>query len=105
MCSQNWFTLSRNISTVVSLVIATMWKTCRDQDKALRTISLDHKKKAERKKEYFASKFQDPVHTLKVTNCGVEVKKDPKAYHQLCSDEANLYVDMICLYFICLLIY
>jgi hypothetical protein len=67
-----------------------MWKACRDQDKAVRSMSIDHKKKAERRKEYFASKFQDPVHTLKVTNCGMEVKKDAKAYHQN-ESEANLY--------------
>lgn len=50
-----------------------MWKACRQQDKDVRATALAHKKRAERKKEYLASKFQDPVQSLRVTNCGIEV--------------------------------
>ena len=67
-----------------------MWHACRQQDKALKSMVVDHRKKAERKKEYFASKFQDPVQSLKITNCGMEVKKDSKAHGQN-EASSNLY--------------
>jgi arginine/serine-rich splicing factor 16 len=68
-----------------------MWKACRQQDKDVRATVLAHKKRAERKKEFLASKFQDPVQTLRVTNCGIEVKRDQKVHSQL-ESEHNLMV-------------
>jgi arginine/serine-rich splicing factor 16 len=58
-----------------------MWKACRKQEKVIRGMMADARRRAERKKEYFASKFADPLQSLRITNTGIEVLSDSKMYH------------------------
>jgi len=66
-----------------------MWHSCRQNEKMITGMMHSFRKRAERRKAYFAKRQGDPLQTVQLSGTSVKLYKDPVQYYSA-ENEENL---------------
>jgi len=66
-----------------------MWHSCRQNEKMITGMMSSYRKRAERRKAYFAKRQGDPLQTVQLSGTSIKLYKDPVQYYSA-ENEENL---------------
>ncbi|CAG8460400.1 2080_t:CDS:10 [Ambispora leptoticha] len=67
-----------------------MWHAARQQEKKIKVLMVDHKKRAERRKAYYESRLGDPSQLLRLTGTGIKLYPDAEQHFYYENPEKSL---------------
>ncbi|KAI8575741.1 hypothetical protein K450DRAFT_260242 [Umbelopsis ramanniana AG] len=59
-----------------------MWQAAREQDKKIKELMVDHRKRAEKRRAYHESKIGDPKQLLRIVGAAVKLYPDAEQFYQ-----------------------
>jgi hypothetical protein len=68
---------------------STVWKECRNQEKALRSMMMDRKKRAEKKRDREAEEYGDPLRHVFIATQSASIFPSDH-YHQMQNSKKSL---------------